>query len=274
VATAPSGPLEVEVTRIEVNPDRRLPDVRGVGIEVVYQLKAAAADEGVGFHVRVSDSKGQRLRATIEETFTTDGGFVRPQPIAPSYGQATSSTALFVPYFLIDLPPGENQVKVTVEGADRFARGGGAPPPGPVKLSGVLEQTATIVKPPFRMVRLAVASVQVEPGGYDAALFRPRKAMPDLMWEARFGPRFMGRVYASRARDDTCAAAWDRGPAPFPFSEGDVLTLSVYDQDVASDDLLAEIPFTEDQLRAQARQNTPLARGKVLQLVLGLVDVR
>lgn len=263
-----SLPLALEIVDVLVNADRRQPDVRGIGISIEPRVTSGGPDDAVSYRVRLYDAKGQPIRATVQNIFTSDRGFVRPEPVGFGGGE------LFVPYYLIDLPAGEQQIKVAVEGAERTRRDPSAPPPPPVELSGVLERTATITKPPFRMVHLAVASVSVEPGGYDASLFRARKSMPDLMWEVRFGPRHLGRVYTSSVRDDTFAATWDRGPAPFPFSQGDVMSLAVLDHDVARDDVIGELSFTEAQLVAQAQANLPLARSKVTQLVLGLLEVR
>lgn len=274
-AAAPTGPVTVEVEEIIVNPDERLEDVRGLSIRLKCKTTGGGSDKSVALDARLSTTKGLPVSATVRRPMAYDGagnvGFAQPFIVAGE-GRSTSMP-VFVPFFVMDLPPGPQQLRVHVK-----ASGGVSSQVAsvviPTKVEGQVDRVIDFVKPPVRMVQVTVASVQVQADAYDASFLRSHKARPDLMWEAHFGQRYIGRVHRSRIQNDTYIAAWQRGTGTFPFSEGDRLTISVFDADVASDDLIGAFSFSLEELERQARQNVPLSRGKVQQLLFGSIQVR
>lgn len=272
---APAGPVTVEVEEIMVNPNERREDVRGLTVTLRCKSTGGGPNTSVSLGARLTNAQGQSIRATVRRPMFHGGaGHVGSGQSLIVAGEGTStSTALFVPFFLMDLPQGPQKLRVQVEPSGGVASQVGSSDV-PVKVQGHLERVFDVVKPPVRMVSVMVASVQVEPDAYDASLLRSHKARPDLMWEAHFGQRFVGGVHRSRIQNDTYIAAWQQGTGSFPFSEGDRLTVSVFDEDVASDDLIGAFSFSVEELERQARQNVPLSRGKVQQLLFGSIQVR
>ena len=270
----PAGPVDVEVTSIAIDVHRLQEGVHGVAVVVRCRAKGGTRERGVGLDARLETAQGLPVPAKVRNSysmgFSYDGTMVRPLYV-PSEG--SSVVTAFLPFYAMDLPAGPQKLHVKISAREAPANPY-EPPPPEVKVLGQTESDVSFVKPPVKTVEIDVSQIEVQRDAYDASLLRARKARPDLMWELHFGPRFTGTVFRSRARDDAYSATWSAGSGPFTFSEGDRLTLSVLDEDVANDDLIASFSYSLDELARQAADKTPLKRGKLLKLEFRSIQIR
>lgn len=211
--------------------------------------------------MRFATNGGRPVRATVDAPELRDrqGRLrVRAQTFTP--GDSVAVTDFFIPFYAMDLPAGPQELVMVFEAERSIGYRGStshpitlqAPPPPFV-----------IVKPPTRTITFFVSRVEVQRGSYDATLFRPHKGRPDLRWQVRFGNHPGAVVHSSRVHSDTFRTEWNRATPTFQWSEGDRLSIDVFDNDVAADDLLACFSFTYEQLHLAAARGRPLSRGSV-----------
>ena len=84
-------------------------------------------------------------------------------------------------------------------------------------------------------------------------------------------------MHSSSTHDDTYSASWKRYSPPFPFSQGDRLTIAVLDQDVMSHDRLGSVSLTLEDLQKHGGGAAPLAassKGSITSLVFGALKLR
>jgi hypothetical protein len=258
---------------VETDPNRRQGDVHGVLISFSYRAHLVGDDPAVVLEVRLRGAKGRPVRAAVASPALRDrSGHLRVTvSLEVSAGEGQSLAQAFVPFYAMDLDPGPHRLDLGLKALGLTQAG---LEQRPVEVRGGKAVAVTITKPPFRMAQLGVRRVEVEPDAYDAALARPRKARPDLAWRLSYKGMLPGVVFTSRTQSDRYEATWQQQAPPFPFCEGDVLTLQILDADFVDHDVIASFPFTLEQLGQAGVADEPLRRGKVRILELTPVTLR
>lgn len=259
-------PSPVVIERIQIDPRNRADAVWGIRVSFQHRWRAMPEGSSGAVNVRFATTDGRPVRASVDSPELRDRqGRLRVRAQTYAAGDSVAIADFFIPFYAMDLPAGPLELVMIFE-AER-SRSYHNMISHPLALQ-VPPPTFAIVKPPTRTITLLVSSVEVQPGSYDATLFRPHKGRPDLRWQVRFGNHPGAVIHSSRIHRDTFRTEWNRATPTFQWSEGDRLSIDVFDNDIAADDLLACFSFTYEQLHLAAARGRPLSRGAVRQMSL------
>lgn len=272
----------VEIRDLRLDPDARLEDARGLSIALRYRVGAVEADEALYLVARLGEG-GARVKALVESASLrdrSDGSLHAKRQLVTVPRGAWREASMFVPFYAMELAPGPHRLGVKLEAvrAPGSCKTGERPRLVPILGQGAAE--VSITKPPYKMIQVLVRRVAVDDRAADASIW-PWRARPDLRWRLRVQAGAGGVMYSSEVRDDVRVATWTKHSRPFPLSQGDLLTISVLDQDVMGHDDLGHVKVSLDELLAlgpathlEARVEGEAAGPKVLDLELGPVTAR
>jgi hypothetical protein len=285
IAALPGGPAraedaprlgaKVEVRVEAVEPDHRLEDARGVLVRFRYRVGRVDTEQAL-FLVATVNAGGRPVAAlsTSAALRDRDGHLHGKKQLVTVPRGEWRRESFFVPYYSMKLAPGRHELTLDYEARSDT---GSCKTGEPARRYGVLGDESTVVgveKPPYRMVQLLAQRIDVEQVETDAAVVFRRGARPDLQWQVRFRAGAGGVVHDSETRDNAWSATWTRYTAPFPFSEGDVATVTVLDEDLLGDDVLGTFTLGLDDVLALGRGAPPRAAGKVKSLVFAPPKLR
>lgn len=272
----PLGRAAIQIDRVEVDPAARSGDVRGVSVSFRYRVGRVDTDKALFLLAFFDEVRGLRVKSAVSDWAYRDRRMNlhgKTQLLTvPRFTWHEGS--LFVPFYAMKLAPGPHRFALSFEGVSdtRACQTGGRPQK--LEVRGGRDVVVDTVKPPYKMVQLLVSRVHVVEKATDA-LFPSRRARPDLAWKAFFQIELhKGIVHSSPTRDDSYTGAWTVYTDPFPFSEGDQLTLDIIDRDVLSHDLLGRFGFSLEDLTSRGDKTLPLHRDAVTSLVLGPMKIR
>ncbi len=259
-------PEHILVKNLTSKSDVRLRDVRGVEISFEYKIEGGSKriDYYISSRLRGDDGAFVRTRSKAK-MFSDTEGVVRSKAALDenNIGQ-WASAEIFFPFFSLDLQPGAHSTTAVFEGQYLLEIKGR---PRLVKLVGSEPLAVDFVQPPFKNVTLKVNRIEVAEGSYDFTFgAKGRKRLPDLAWSLSYAARYHAEIYRSSTARDTYTISWHETQRPFVFSDGDRLTLTVLDQDVASPDVIGRFTFSLEELQAAVKAGQPLKRGKVVSL--------
>lgn len=270
-------PDKVVVRDVRANPRAKNGDVYGV--EVSFLSHVSGGSDGAkislaGWLLR-PDGSPVRTNGHFPRLRSREGGLQVRSRLRSFGGGSWRRTSLFFPYFAMDLAPGEQRAKVAVEATAEVELGA---TPREIRLEGFTPPEIRFRKPPAKTIRLGVSRIEVAEGRYDTVLLARRtRRRPDLAWVVHFRERpgiWSFEVFRSNTVQDSYSALWDLTTPPFPLSEGDRVSLTVLDIDVAKNDNIARFSFSLEDLQKAAASRQPLSRGRVHKLELGTVEVR
>lgn len=251
------APGPIELGELVIDPGVREDDLRGFSVGFRYRWPSPpppnpSVTTAARIHFFAAD--GSPIRAAVDDPEYRDfGGRLRVETTLVGPSTEFTTREFFIPFYAVELPVGQNQVTAHLE-----VDGGEAP-----LVRGVDDAVAILAKPPVQMVRVLVPRVEVRPGTYDAVLLRPHKGAPDLTWSLRLGRSSRHVIHQAGVHWDTTVATWDRPTPPFPWSEGDGMTISVLDEDAMIPDVLATFYLSYEELCRHAARGAPLSRGSV-----------
>lgn len=271
-AQAEDAPLRgaaIQLKELRIDAEARSTDVRGVSVDFQYRVGRVSADKALFLIAHFADERGHKVVSAVSDWAFRDQQMDlhgKTQLLTvPRYSWQHAS--LFVPFYAMKLAPGPHRLTLSFEGVSpaQSCKSGGQS--RRIEVQGGQGAAVELVKPPFKMVQLLVQRVEVVEESTDPPI-PPRKARPDLAWKAFFQlDLHKGKVHSSETYDDRFVGTWKLYSTPFPFSEGDKLTLTVIDRDLLSHDLLGSFSLSLDDLIRAGR--TPLSGGSVKRLILG-----
>ncbi len=267
---------DIQLKAIKVDPDSRDTDVRGITISFQYRVGRVDTDKALFLLAFLDEGYDEHVKSTVEDWAFRDKQMNlhgKTQLLTvPRFTWQRGS--LFVPFYAIKLPAGRHRLTIDFSAVSDTRSCTSGRRPQKLKVIGGEDVHIEFVKPPHKMVQIVVRRVEVVEKATDG-LGATRRGRPDLAWKAFFQLGLhKGKVHSSKTRDDSYVGTWTRKSDPFPFSEGDKLTLSIIDRDVLSHDLLGSYTFTPDELIEAPRSARPLKNGAVERLELGAILVR
>jgi hypothetical protein len=279
---APLGSA-VELRDVSVDPDRRVGDVRGLGVDVRYRVGRVGVDSALFLVAHLEAEGGRRVASLVKSAAVRDrdGLLHGKAQLLTVPRNAWREASLFLPFFAMDLDAGPHRLALRFSALANTGACQAGRPPQRVKLVGETRAAAAFTKPPFARVRLLARRVEVAPEATDVGLPGGRGERPDLRWRLGYrtasgaGPAASGGevvLHESEVRDDTFVGTWAEPSPPVPVSEGDRLTLVVVDRDLARDDRLGEIQLSLDELRGPGPPRLG-PNGAVRAVELGPVEV-
>lgn len=273
----------VELRDVAVDPDRRVGDVRGLGIDVRYRVGRVGAGSALFLVAHLETDGGRRVASLVKAAAVRDrDGLLHGKAQLLTVPRGTwRAASLFVPFFAMDLDAGPHRLALRFSALAATGACQAGRPPQRVKLLGETRVAAAFTRPRFARVRLLVRRIEVAPRATDVGLAGARRGRPDLRWQLGYRTTVVAApgqpggevvLYESEVRDNTFVGAWAEPSQPVPVSEGDRLTLEVVDRDLARDDRLGRVELSLDEL---LRPGPPpaLADGAVRSIELGRVAV-
>lgn len=276
-----AGPLgsAVELRDVAVDPDRRVGDVRGLGVDVRYRVGRVGVDSALFLVAHLEAEGGRRVASLVKSAAVRDrdGLLHGKAQLLTVPRNAWREASLFVPFFAMDLAAGPQELALRFSALANTGACQSGRPPQRVKLLGETRVAAVFTKPAFARVRLLARRIEVAPEATDVGLPGARGGRPDLRWRlgyrtAGLGPGGEVVLHESPVRSDTFIGAWAEPSPPVPVSQGDRLTLAVVDRDLARDDRLGEVALSLDELLGPGPPPA-LADGAVRAVELGPVEV-
>lgn len=266
----------MEVRQLQVEPDLRFEDARGIKLSFRYRVGRVAANKALFMVARVTTAGDQKIRSLVESAVYRDrDGFVHGKKQLVTVPRFTwREETIFIPYYTMKLPPGRQGVKVQLEAVSDAGSCKTGELPEKVAILGEDRAQVTIDKPEYKMIQLLVRRIAVKHLATDAALILRYKRRPDLQWRARFRAGAGGVVHNSDTRDNVWQGRWRQYTDPFPFSRGDRLTLTVFDEDFMGDDEMGRFSLTLEEIEQLGSRPAPLSAGRVVALELAPVKVR
>jgi len=256
----------IEIDDLAIDPSALEDDLRGFRVGFRYRWTTGDPAALATVNIRFATTGGRPIRAAVDEMEYRDhGGRLRAQTEVTGNVSRWIANEVFIPFYVVDLPAGQHQVTALIEIEAESGTGQGREPT--VVRSGG-DAVAVIDKPPVTMVRVLVPRIEVSRGVYDPVILRPHKAAPELTWSLRLGRGAGHVVHQARFHWDTYEAEWDQPTPPFPWSEGDGMTVSVIDVDTLLSDVLGTFSFSYEDLCRRAAERVPLSRGRVSHLSL------
>jgi hypothetical protein len=270
----------VELRDVSVDPDRRVGDVRGLGVDVRYRVGRVGVDSALFLVAHLEGEGGRRVASLVKSAAVRDrDGLLHGKAQLLTVPRNTwRAASLFVPFFAMDLGAGPQRLTLRFSALANTGACQAGRPPQRVKLLGETSVAAAFTRPPFARVKLLARRVEVAPEATDLGFPGSRRRRPDLRWRLGYrtaagaGPAGEVVLYESEVRDDTFAGAWAEPSPPVPVSQGDRLTLSVVDRDLARDDRLGQVELSLDDLLGP-RPPPALASGALRAVELGPVEV-
>jgi hypothetical protein len=278
---APRGEA-VEIRDLSLDPDARLEDARGLSIVLRYRVGTVEADKALYLLARIGEG-GARVKALAESASLrdrNDGSLHGKRQIVTVPRGAWREASMFVPFYAMKLAPGAHRLDVKLEAVSAPGNCKTGELPHLIPIIGDAGAQVAITKPPYKMIQVLVRRIEVDDRAADVSIW-PWRARPDLRWRLRVQAGAGGVMHSSEVRDDVRVATWTKHARPFPLSQGDLLTISVLDQDVMGHDELGRVKVSLDELLSfgpsthlEARVDRDAGGPKVLDLELGPVKVR
>ncbi len=277
-AQAPSSPDAgvaapyVQVMAAPPEPGVRHRGIGGIRISFLAKAFETTARNTISVDAHVKTSDGKAVRAAVDSRAVSDGqGRLRVSTQISSIALRQRKSELFIPFWAMKLPPGAHDLTIELTARMKSNTTSARPSETPIEVRGKSVVGTRIQKPPTRSVQVLVSQVVASPIAADASFLRPRKARPDLFWRLLFD---RVSVYSSPVCTDCRQAKWKRYSPVVQVSEGDLITVSILDRDVAKNDRLGSFVFTLETLQNIASSKVPLALSDVDSLLLGPVKLR
>ncbi|MEM0997569.1 MAG: hypothetical protein AAGN35_10835 [Bacteroidota bacterium] len=131
--------------------------------------------------------------------------------------QGPLNVQLFLPWYVLDLPPGKTQLQYSLFVTDRQKQ---------FKFPELSKGGIAVTCPEIREYRVEVEEFRMKDGEYDTEVRPISSRLPDLQWTLRVGPR---RRYTSPRRKNSLSAP--KGFAFLKVARGDSIFLVLYDID-------------------------------------------
>jgi hypothetical protein len=181
--------------------------------------------------------------------------------LSASVRQKVSRT-FFIPYYCLDLPAGSAKlqctVRVSLKDSSLLEK------PRMIAVKGVNLQTVSIDKPGTTKLRMLCSGVRVSATDHGKSWDFGLTGLPDPVFKVILDnavqPDF---VYTSTEMQNALSAAWIDYSTVFFVSDGDPITLGIYDKDTLIDDLIGKETHTVDEWLEISKTSKELVFGQV-----------
>jgi len=240
------------ITNTRITPDVRSKDILGVTIDfdsfLSYDTRHTKKEPfNFVIEINILDAAGKQVRAVSTGSAFNQKGFAGAEKTEHIVSVRTKiNQHFFVPYYCLDLPPGQVKLQYLIRCSvrdtsfDEKLR--------TVYADGVTTQKFAISKPPSNKVRLLCTAVRVSPTDHGKNWDFGLSGLPDPEFKVILSnavqPDFL---YTSASIENSLSAAWIDYSTPFFISEGDKITLGIYDKDTIIDDLIGMESHTLDE---------------------------
>ncbi|MFI5150813.1 MAG: hypothetical protein ACHQRM_13845 [Bacteroidia bacterium] len=257
------------ITSAQITPDIRNKEISGINIDVVSYLKydkQHVGDKPSEFMVTISilTAGGKPLPALSPRSQFCRNGFAGAEK--SEFGRPSGETTrmkFFIPYYVLNLPPGEASlqcsIQVSVLDTSIIQKPRHIPSAGPAL------QSFTIHKPAVIQARMLCTGVRVTAKDHGRNWDFGLTGLPDPVFKVILDneaqPDFL---YTSPEVQNSLSAAWLDFSPHFLISEGDKITLGIYDKDTLIDDLIGKETHTLDEWIEITKAAKELAFDQVL----------
>jgi hypothetical protein len=226
--------------------------------------------------VHVLDENGKPIGSINTASRYDQGGVVVSQnSTTDSDILQSGSGKFFVPYYVLKLNEGAHKLKVRLE-VMRMDSAKGKFDSKKVVVEGPVEKQFSINKPKTRTVKLCCTGVRVKSynskgNSWDFG----SSGLPDLVYRVLLeAGEVSDRLYSSPEMQNATSAAWLDYTGHITVSEGDRISIGVYDNDTMYDDLIGIENLSVDELLEAASASKELHFGYVDYCTLKAAEIK
>ena len=245
----------VTVVAISVKTDCVSGNIHGAELTVLFKKKFSMRKgeitfQSYRFSLHVLNENGKAIEAVNVGSQLNVGGRVVIQNSTNDQNiLQTGMGKFFIPYYALKLSEGAHTLKIKMQVA-RFDSVKGKYDPGKITLRGTAEKLFSIKKPKTRTLKVCCSGVRVK--GQNAkgnSWDFGTSGQPDLIYKVVLESAAHADIlYVSAEMQNATAAAWIDYAGPVTVSEGDKITIGIYDNDTMFDDIIGANDFSVDEL--------------------------
>lgn len=227
--------------------------------------KSESLYQSYHFAMLVMDENGKAIQAVNSSSkYDRDGTVVSESSTNDLDILQTGLGRFFIPYYALGLNEGVHKLKIKLEVA-RFDSVKGKFDTHKVVVLGPAEKLIQINKPKTRTLKLYCSGVRVQDHNAKGNSWDfGGPGLPDLVYRVLLeSDAATDRLYSSTEMQNATSAAWINYTGPITISEGDKITIGIYDNDTLYDDLIGTKDFTFEEILAAGTAGKELHFGLV-----------
>jgi hypothetical protein len=232
-----------------ITPDVKSKGIMGVKIEfdsfLNYDSKHTnSTPNTIIVNVVILNDAGKPLTAIEEPTsFSHNGALMATKSTIIVSVKKKVPNSFFIPYYCINLPIGKAKLKykisISVKDTSMMET------ERHIVLKGTSLGDFSITKPPTNKVKMLCSGVRISATDNGKSWDFGLSGQPDPVFKVVMNNGILpDYIYESPTVENSLSAAWIDSSPIFIISEGDQITLGIYDNDTLSDDSIGSISHT------------------------------
>jgi hypothetical protein len=262
-ATARSGDT-VFIRSVSVQPDITSYNIKGALVKVYcsFTSRTTPQPDLVSFSGLLHKDQ-QPVMTTLQQSAYADSNGRARTPVEVSYSFDDNYTLhFFIPYYILRLPAGQHTLQLSLQAATyRYA----TKQYSPLVISGQQRIAVGISKPATHNFSIACTTLVASKRDV-ATYWDPNNSGPDLYYQIILdNDERSDIVFTSSVCDNGKNCNWQKFCPTLTLSDGDLITIAVFDQDrISRDDLVGLKRFTLAELKALAQPGKTIEFNQVL----------
>lgn len=251
-----------------ITPDIKIKGIMGVKIEfdsfLNYESKHINKTPNTFIvDVIILNDLGKPLTANEEPTsFSHNGAVIANKSTIIVVVKKKVSNSFFIPYYCIDLPVGKAKLKykisISLKDTSMMEK------ERHIAVKGIFSGDFFITKPPIHKVKMLCSSVRVATTDNGKSWDFGLSGQPDPVFKVVLNNGIQADyIYESPTVENSSSAAWIDSSPIFIISEGDEITLGIYDNDTLSDDVIGSVSHSLDEWLEISKTSKELVFGQV-----------
>lgn len=178
--------------------------------------------------------------------------------------------SVFIPYYALDIPQGNNVLALTlsVYAMDTSITQSRRK----IKCEGKIAKAFTINKPATKTFKIRVNGVKISDTDKKGKAWDWTGGLADIFYSIEFNNKYNNDIlFSSTTVKNATSAAWLDYSNTITMTEGDKISISLYDEDTMFDDNIGTKNFSYDELLKAAMEKTEMSFEKVNYCVIDVV---
>jgi hypothetical protein len=260
------------IRSVTVKPDITSYNIKGALVQVKcsYRTQRNKIPYQLHFSAAVQQAGGNAVKATNAVSVYTDSTRKVAAHIKTYYATGEQyELNFFIPYYILALPSGKQELQLSLRAAVQPSE---KEPEAPAVLSSEKPITFSIQKPPVQTFSLRCTGVTATKRDV-TTFWDPDGSRPDLYYQVLLDNNELpDLVYYSDVCDNNEPCTWTKFTPLITISEGDMITIAIFDQDRFNrDDLVGLKRFTLTELKALSQSGNTIEFNQVLKFSVKLL---
>ena len=250
----------LEITSLMVTPDVIEGGIGGVGIELQANIAKREGSGVPSIHALVYRANNQPVQVAVPYSRYNINGLAGSEKMSFIL---KFPVRLFIPYYILDLKEGQQQILLKISAHIKY----GEADPEELECRGNTSAILNINKPSVQKFQIMARELRVEEknlrdNNWDNG--RGSTRLPDLRYKIEAGSQSNKDIlYSSNVVKNSLSAAWIDYSGILTISEGDIISIVVYDKDTMFHDPIGRIKSTLEELKKVADREEKIRFGLV-----------